>query len=521
MTDRSRISEELAGRLGRLPWITFHTRIVLAVGAVWALAGLAANAVAAVGLAPVRDPAWMGGAAGAFLLGEAVGVLGGGAAARRWGRRRMLWGAVAVFVAANAVPAVLPGGVLPGTGPPGSMLAGLVAYVAVRFAAGVAGGAEYAAVLDAVAELIPRARRTPVLLAVNGLYWLGGLLGAAAQFALAQPGAVPGMTGWRAGLLVAPVLGLLLAGACGLVPESPSWLVRAGRTRQAAAIVDTAECDARAAGHTIGRAPASRAAAPGEAGAGEGVLATLGAMVRAERLVTVRAVVLCASQGGAYGAVVFTLVAVVTGVYRVGDAAAPAYAVAFAAANLVGAVVLGRLLDPGGQGLPFAVAHMWVGGPLALAGVLLARGVGSAWLTTLLLCLAFLIAAPSTVMLVADAAAHYPEPLRRPAARVLSAVVRLGGVPGPLLFGALLAERSRGAVSLGFVAAAVSVVVAGLVAVALRTPAVDDVPESPFEAAPHPGPYVRPAAPARPRGPDAPWSFPAPPSRARRDDADR
>jgi MFS family permease len=440
----------------------------------------------------------------------------------------MLWGAVAVFVAANAVPAVLPGtaspgGGMPGTGLPGAIVPGAVAYVAVRFAAGVAGGAEYAAVLDALEELIPRARRTPVLLAVNGLYWFGGLLGAAAQFALAQPGAVPGMAGWRAGLLVAPVLGLLLAGACGLVPESPSWLVRAGRTRQAAAIVDTAERDARAAGHTIGRAPALPSV-PG-AQVREGAFATLGAMVRADRLVTVRAVVLCASQGGAYGAVLFTLVAVVTGVYRVGGAAAPAYAVAFAAANLVGAVLLGRLLDPGGQGLPFAVAHMWVGGPLALAGVLLGRGVGSAWLTTLLLCLAFLIAAPSTVMLAADAAAHYPEPLRRPAARLLSAVVRLGGVPGPLLFGALLAGGSRGAVSLGFVAAALSVVVAGLIAVALRTPAAEDVPESPFEAAPRPAPYVRPDAPAqphaRPRGPDAPWSFPPPPSRARRDDADR
>jgi MFS family permease len=167
---------------------------------------------------------------------------------------------------------------------------------------------------------------------------------------------------------------------------------------------------------------------------------------------------------------------------------------------------------------------MWVGGPLALAGALLGRGLGSAWLTTLLLCLAFLIAAPSTVMLVADAAAHYPEPLRRPAMRVLSAVARLGGVPGPLVFGVLLAEGSRGAVSLGYVAAALSVVVAGLIAVALRTPAAHEEPASPFEAAPRPAPYVRPRGPDAPAwsGPDAPaWSFPPPPSLAHRDDADR
>lgn len=500
MDRTARIADDLEARLGRLPWTVFHRRVVLALGVVWVLAGVAANAAAALGAVPAsggalaRDPSAVGTAAAAYLLGEVVGVLGGGAFARRAGRRPTLWLGVAVFVVANAAPVVIDG---------------VTAYGAVRLAAGMAGGAVYGAVLDTVQELIPRARRTSVLLCVNGLYWLGGILGAGARFALAQPGAVSGALAqvpgvdWRVALLVAPALALLLAGTCGLVPESPSWLLRRGDTERATAIVDLAERDARAAGHAVARGPAR--APVTELPAERGTPATLAAMLRADGPATVRAVVLCASQGFVYGAVLYTLVPLLGGLYHVDAATAAAYLGVFALVNLVGAVTLGRLLDPGGQGMPFAVAHMWAGGLLALTGVLLATGTASAWVIVLLLCAAFLTASPAAGMLVADASARYPAPLRRPAARLLYATGQLGAVPGPLLFGALLGTGDRGTVASGCLVAAVVMIAAGLLAAVLRAAPVPYVPDSPFDTVPSPR-----------RSPTAPGTrsrpFPAPPT---------
>lgn len=496
MTDDSlgRTVEDLERRLARLPWISFHARLRLAVCVIWVLAGLAVGAVAAIG-APPGHADWVGTAGALYMAGEAVGVIAGGALARRAGRRLPLWLAAVVFVLANAAPVLV-------THP--------FSYGLARLAAGLAAGAQYAVVLGVVRELIPRPRRTPVLLTINALYWLGVALGTAAQLALAQPGAVSGMPAWAAGLLVAPALGVLLAGTSGLLPESPRWLVRRGRADRAAAIVDVAERDARAAGHPVARRlpPASsRVGPPDEPGAA----GTFAAMLRADRAATVRAVALSASQGLVYGGVLFTLVPQLGAVYHLGPDAAPAYLGCFALANLVGALCLGRLLDPGGHRPPFAVAHIWAGGLLALTGVLMATGIVSSWLVTLLLCAAFLVVAPASGALIADATARYPAWLRGPASRVLYALGRLGAVPGPLLFGLPLPSGPPATVALGYVGAAVILAATGLIAASLRAPAV--VPDEPDDT-----PYEDPRGtpPRRPPGsggpPDATaWSFPAPP----------
>jgi len=490
MTDDSdRTVDDLERRLARLPWISFHARLKLALCVIWVLAGIAVGAVAAIG-GPPGHVAWAGGAGALYLAGEAAGVLAGGAAVRRAGRRLPLWFAVAVFVAANAAPVLV-------TGP--------VAYGGARFAAGLAAGAQYAVVLGVIRELIPRARRTPVMLTVNALYWLGVALGTGAQLALAQPGAAPGVPGWSAGLLVAPALAVLLAGTCGLLPESPGWLVRHGRVARAAAIVDVAERDARAAGHQIGRR--LPAADPGAGARAEpGAAGALGAMLRADRAATVRAVALCASQGLVYGGVLFTLVPQLGTVYHLGLDTAPAYLGAFALANLVGALGLGRLLTPGGHGPPFAVAHVWAGGLLALTGVLMATGIVSPWLVTLLLCAAFLVVAPASSALIADATERYPAPLRGPAARALYAVGRLGAVPGALLFGLPLPGGPPATVALGYVAVALILAVTGLIAASLRSPGVRRPDDTPFDD----------GYPSPPSGPDDPpddraWMFPPPP----------
>lgn len=495
MTDDAvdRTVDDLDRRLARLPWTRFHTRIRLALYVIWVLAGLAVGAVAAIG-APPGHASWIGGAGALYLAGETAGVIAGGALARRSGRRLPLWLAVVVFVAANAAPV---------------LLGDSFAYGVARLAAGLAAGAQYAVVLGVVRELLPGPRRTPVLLTVNALYWLGVALGTAAQLALAQPGAAPGMAGWQAGLLVGPALAVLLAGTCGLLPESPAWLVRKGRAARAAAIVDVAVRDARAAGHQVANRPPAadpETRARPEPGAG-----TFAAMMRADRAATVRAVALAASQGLVYGGMLFTLVPQLAAVYGIGPDAAPAYLGCFAVANLLGALTLGRLLDPGRHGPPYAVAYIWTGALLALTGVLMATGLVSAWLVMLMLCAAFVILAPVSGALIADAVVRYAEWLRAPAARVLYAVGALGAVPGPLLFGLPLPNGGPAVVALGYVGAAVILAMTGLIAASLRTPAVRRYGDTPSDVGRGGRPPADSADP--PDTGAGAWSFPPPPGR--------
>lgn len=492
----------MAVRFARLPWTTFHTRIVLALSVGWGVAGFAVTAVAAVGgaLDAVPGPTGIGATAAAYLAGEAAGVLGAGRILDRLGRRRVRWIALFVFVLANAL-AVL--------------AAGPLWFGAFRLFAGIAAGAEYAAVLGTVLELIPAAHRARILARVNGLYWLGGGLAAGAQLALCGPGAVPGDDGPRIGLLIAPALAVLLAGVHRLIPDSPRRLFERGAETSALAVLDRAERDARAAGRPIGTADdddGGDGAAPGRA--------PLRAMLRADRPRTVAALALLAGHGFAAGGVLFTLVIMLGELYGVTSRAAPAYLLGFVLAGAIGALGLGTLLDTGKRRPPIAVTHVWAGGLLAFAGVLLTDDTSHAPLVTVALCAAFLIVAPAAAALTGDTICAYPAPLRAAAGGVLHAAGQSCGALGSLVFGVLAATGERGGIAAGYLVAGLLMVGAGVPALLLRRriAAARQRKITPFEealhvAAPPKAPFVEDTPMPGSSGPG--WSFPAPPGRRR------
>ena len=60
-----------------------------------------------------------------------------------------------------------------------------------RFVAGLGIGGEYTAINSAIDELIPSHYRGRVDIAVNGTYWLGAMIGAAASILLLNPQLLP------------------------------------------------------------------------------------------------------------------------------------------------------------------------------------------------------------------------------------------------------------------------------------------------------------------------------------------
>src|SRR5207237_1717492 len=98
-----------------------------------------------------------------------------------------------------------------------------------RFIAGTGIGGEYTAINSAIDELIPANYRGRTDIAVNGTYWAGAMIGAAASIFLLNPNLLPIDVGWRIGFFIGPVLGLIAIYLRYVLPERPRWLMPDGR----------------------------------------------------------------------------------------------------------------------------------------------------------------------------------------------------------------------------------------------------------------------------------------------------
>ena len=82
-------------------------------------------------------------------------------------------------------------------------------------------GGEYAAINSAIDELIPARVRGRVDLIINGSYWVGAALGAAATLVLLDPRRIPIWLGWRFAFGIGATLGLIVIFFRRWIPESP------------------------------------------------------------------------------------------------------------------------------------------------------------------------------------------------------------------------------------------------------------------------------------------------------------
>ena len=83
-------------------------------------------------------------------------------------------------------------------------------------------GGEYAAINSAIDELIPARLRGRIDLIVNGSYWGGAAIGAAASLLLLSGSLASPNLGWRLGFAIGGVLGLAILVLRRFVPESPT-----------------------------------------------------------------------------------------------------------------------------------------------------------------------------------------------------------------------------------------------------------------------------------------------------------
>ena len=226
------IESHVPARLDRLPWSSWHWLIVVSLGATWILDGLEVTLAGALGGILTRPetlgltPAGVGASATCYLAGAVLGALLFGYGTDRFGRKKFFFITVAVYLIGTALSA---------------FSWNFWSYALFRAVTGAGIGGEYAAINSAIDELIPARVRGRVDLIINGSYWIGAALGAAATLVLLDPRRVPIWLGWRLAFGIGATLGLIVIFFRRWIPESPRWLMIHGRNSEAEEIVAEVE----------------------------------------------------------------------------------------------------------------------------------------------------------------------------------------------------------------------------------------------------------------------------------------
>ncbi len=452
---------DLPARLDRLPWSRWHWRVVFALGITWTLDGLEVTIVGAVASVLGRPEALalgdrqIGLAGSAYLAGAIAGALCFGHLTDQLGRKRLFLASLSLYLVATLLT---------------SVSLGFASFAFFRLLTGAGIGGEYAAINSAIDELLPARVRGRADLAINGTFWLGTALGAAASLVLLDPAVLPVAIGWRACF----ALGGLLAFAVALVrrhlPESPRWLLLHGRIAEAEAVVARIEADVAAESDRPLDPPAWRARIRPTRSIGFRAIARV--ILGGHRRRAVLGLSLMIAQAFAYNAIFFTYALVLTRFYGVAPERVGLYLLPFAAGNLLGPLLLGRAFDTIGRRAMIAATYATSGLLLAGTGWLFLHGQLTAITQTLLWSAVFFVASAAASSAYLTVSELFPVELRGMTIALFYALgTAAGGLAAPALFAALIATGERAQVFTGYLVGAALMLGAALVAAVLGVPA--------------------------------------------------
>jgi MFS family permease len=453
------VETDIPARLDRLPWRGFHTRVVVALGVTWILDGLEVTLAGTMAGALRESPrlqlssAEVGLAGSAYLAGAVLGAIFFGWLADRLGRKKLFFITLAIYTIATAATA---------------LSWDLSSFALFRFLTGAGIGGEYAAINSTIQELIPARVRGWTDLVINGSFWIGAALGAAGAIVLLDPAVLDPELGWRLAFLIGALLGICIFLLRMWLPESPRWLMTHGRAQEAERVV--ADIERRMFG---GAAPAAdlpriRLRSRTHTPLAE-VFWTLGFLHRNRVLV---GLALMASQAFFYNAIFFTYALVLTDFYGIRSAQIGWYMLPFAAGNFLGPLLLGRLFDVIGRRPMIAFTYIAAGVLLTGSGFLFVIGALNATQQTLAWSIIFFFASAAASSAYLTVSETFPLEIRALAIAMFYAVgTGVGGIAGPILFGALIETGSRLSVFGGYLLGAALMVAAGLIAALFCVPA--------------------------------------------------
>jgi MFS family permease len=216
--------------------------VVVALGVTWILDGLEVTLAGALAGA-LKQSAQLhftnfdiGLASSAYLAGAVLGAMFFGWLTDRLGRKKLFFVTVVVYLTATAATACS---------------WNLASFAFFRFLTGAGIGGEYTAINSTIQELVPARVRGWTDLVINGSFWVGAAIGAAASLVLLDPSIINPDLGWRLAFLIGAMLGFVIFFMRLWIPESPRWLMIQGRVAEAEAIVAGIEERIRRSGHKL------------------------------------------------------------------------------------------------------------------------------------------------------------------------------------------------------------------------------------------------------------------------------
>lgn len=447
------VETDIPARLDRLPWGRFHTLVVAALGITWILDGLEVTLAGTVAGALRQSPvlrfsnADVGLAGSAYLVGAVLGAIFFGWLTDRLGRKKLFFITLTIYLLATAATA---------------FSWNLTSFLIFRFITGAGIGGEYAAINSTIQELVPARVRGWTDLVINGSFWIGAALGAIAAIVLLDPAVIDPEHGWRAAFLIGALLACIVFFMRLWLPESPRWLMTHGRPREAEAVVAGIEARLRGDGHAIPDTPLAKVRLRTRSHTPLGdVVHTL---IHAHRTRTLVALALMSAQAFFYNAIFFTYALVLTTFYGIPSEHIGWYILPFAAGNVLGPLLLGRLFDTIGRRPMIAFTYFVSGVLLALTGWLFAQDMLSAGGQTFAWSVIFFFASAAASSAYLTVSETFPLEIRALAIAIFYAVgTGIGGVIGPMLFGALIDTGRRTSLLLGYLLGAVLMIIAAAV----------------------------------------------------------
>jgi MFS family permease len=447
------IESYVPARLDRMPWSRWHWLIVVSLGATWILDGLEVTLAGSLGGILTRRETLgltdteVGASATCYLVGAVIGALLFGYGTDRFGRKKLFFITVAVYLAGTALSA---------------FSWNFASYALFRAVTGAGIGGEYAAINSAIDELIPARVRGRVDLMINGSYWVGAALGSGATLVLLDPERFPISLGWRFAFGIGATLGLVVIVFRRWIPESPRWLMIHGRNGEAEAIVDEVERRFVSDPETLPAHdfPPTRVHTRTHTPWRE----IWNAVAHQHRHRSFLGLVLMLAQAFFYNAIFITYALVLMRFYGVSEQNVGGYLLPFALGNVLGPIVLGHLFDTIGRRQMIAATYGISGILLALTGWLFAAGLLTAQTQTLAWAIIFFFASAAASSAYLTVSEIFPLEIRAFAIAIFYAVGTFtGGVFAPLLFGWIVQMGSKSALLAGYLAAALLMIAGAIV----------------------------------------------------------
>jgi MFS family permease len=446
------VESDIPARLDRLPWSGFHWLVVIALGITWVLDGLEVTLAGALGAVLKRPDALglsdaeVGASATCYLLGAVIGALGFGYATDRLGRKKLFTITLLLYLIATALTA---------------LSWNFFSYALFRALTGAGIGGEYSAINSAIDELIPARVRGRVDLIINGSFWIGAAIGAAATIGLLDSGVLPISIAWRLAFGIGALLGTVIIFLRHAIPESPRWLMIHGREHEAERVV--AEIERRITSHpeVLARPQTKIRIRPRHH---TPLREIWQAIYHEHRRRSLLGLALMTSQAFFYNAIFFTYALVLVRFYDLPAQRVGLYLFPFALGNFFGPLVLGRFFDTIGRKQMISITYALSGVLLAISGWMFQQGLLTATTQAIWWTVIFFVASAAASSAYLTVSEIFPLEIRGFAIAIFYACGTFaGGVAAPFIFGLLIQTGSRTNLFYGYLGGAALMIAAGVI----------------------------------------------------------